>query len=115
MPIFRMSTAGLVLGAVFVAAASMADTAEADEWQRRDNNLHLVTGIVIGSAVTAYTKSPAKGVLAGVTVGVLKEIYDRGASEHRGSVPDAIATAMGAIAGSYVTGLIIAPGSVSYR
>jgi hypothetical protein len=67
--------------------------------------------MAIGAAVTVYTKSPTKGAVAGVTVGVLKELTDR--SEK--SAKDAVATALGAIAGAYVTGLIVVPGAVWYR
>lgn len=115
MPAFRMFSVALALGMVFVAAVPIADTAEADEWVGRDKEFHLIAGMVIGSSVTAYTKSPTKGVVAGVTVGVLKEIADKESETHTASIKDATVTALGAIAGSYVTGLIITPGAVSYR
>jgi len=110
-----MFSVALLLGAILVAVVPIADIAEADEWEGRDKEFHLVAGMVIGSSVTAYTKSPTKGVVAGVAIGVLKEISDHESETHTASIKDATVTALGAIAGSYVTGLIIVPGAVWYR
>jgi uncharacterized protein YfiM (DUF2279 family) len=115
MPTFKNFSVAVALVAVFVVAESIANAAEEDSWDGPDKSLHLIAGIAIGSSVTAYTKSPTKGVLVGVTVGVLKEISDRESETHTASIKDAAVTALGAIAGSYVTGLIIVPGAVWYR
>ncbi len=115
MPTIRTFSVALLLGAVFVAVVPIADTAEADEWVGRDKEFHLIAGMLIGSSVTAYTKSPTRGVVAGVAIGVLKELADHESETHTASIKDAMVTALGAIVGSYVTGLIITPGAVSYR
>lgn len=115
MRTFKNYSLALILGAVFLASVSIAGTAEADEGTRRNEGLHLIAGMVIGSAITAYTESPTKGVVAGVTAGVLKELADHESESHTASIKDVAVTALGAIAGSYVTGLIITPGAISYR
>jgi uncharacterized protein YfiM (DUF2279 family) len=112
--IFRRLSVAVAFIAVFVATDSIANPEE-DSWEGRDKSFHLISGIVIGASVTAYTKSPTKGVLAGVAIGVLKEVSDKESESHTASFKDATVTALGAIAGSYVTGLIIVPGAVWYR
>ncbi|MFZ2162440.1 MAG: hypothetical protein WAW02_09510 [Sideroxyarcus sp.] len=110
---FRKFAVVFALSAACAAAGPVAVAGETGDWSNRDRNLHFGVGFVIGSAVTADTGSPRKGVLAGVTIGVLKEFVDNGSRSH--STKDALAAAMGAIAGSYVTGLIVVPGAVWYR
>lgn len=112
---FKSPTVVLVLAAVIIAAVPVAETADADDWVGKDKDYHLIAGFMVGASVTAYTNSPNKGVAAGLTIGVLKEVSDMKSGSDAVSIKDAVVTGLGALAGSYVTGLVVIPGAVWYR
>ncbi len=113
MSAFKKLAVVLALGAGCVAAVPSAAAEDPYAWNNRDMKQHFVAGFLIGSIVTADSESPRKGVIVGATIGVLKEVLDDASFHH--STGDALATAVGAIAGSYFTGLIVVPGAVWYR
>ena len=92
---------------IFVSATNARCIAN-DSWKGVDKNKHFVVGAAIGSVGTLVFKDKDYGVLAGVAVGLAKEIYD---SRGHGtcSAQDFAVTALGAMAGAYGTAWIVSP------
>jgi uncharacterized protein YfiM (DUF2279 family) len=95
-------------------SALLASSAHADTWTGPDKTLHFVGGAAIGASVTLYTGNPRDGLLAGVGVGLAKEVYDsRHKDSHTPSAKDFAVTALGAAVGAY-TGLVIRRQFIGY-
>jgi hypothetical protein len=73
-----------------------------DTWTGPDKILHFGGGAVIGGVVTAVTKHPEYGFLAGCAVGIGKEVADKVFSQK-----DMLVTCAGAALGSWAAGWMI--------
>lgn len=99
--------------AAFILALALSFSANArcisnDAWTGPDKTKHFAVGAAIGSVGTLVFKDKYDGILAGVAVGLAKEIYD---SRGHGtcSAQDFAVTALGAMAGAYGTAWIVSP------
>ena len=101
----------ILMMAALVAASF---SAKADEWHGRDKQLHAIGGAIVAGSVHQLTDSRWAGFVAGLAVGIGKEVADMHMPGHTPSLKDAVVTALG---GSLVLvpGLSIGPGWVSYR
>lgn len=66
-----------------------------------DKALHFLVGLVITATIAMY--SPLLGLLVGIVVAVLKEVYDYYTPNHTCDAMDAIATFVGCIVGYILT------------
>lgn len=101
--------------AQLLALALICSPVMADEWTGRDKELHFAGGAAVSSAVTAATGNEGAGFLAGLSMGVAKELADAASRRGTPSWKDAIVTAVGAYVGTKTTGLLIGPRHVSFR
>ena len=99
--------------AAFVLALMLSVSADArcisnDAWTGPDKTKHFAVGVAVGSIGTLVFKDKNNAILAGVAVGLAKEIYD---SRGNGtcSTQDFAVTALGAMAGAYGTAYIVSP------
>ena len=100
---------------LLIAIAMLPSLVCADEWTGRDKSLHFAVGAAVGGAVTIATDRRDYGIVAGVAVGLAKELYDsRHRATHTPSAKDFAVTALGAVAGSY-TGLVIRRQFIGYQ
>jgi uncharacterized protein YfiM (DUF2279 family) len=101
--------------ALFLAAVLLSPLAIADEWTGQDKQLHFAGGAAVAAAVTAATGNEGSGFLAGVGIGVLKELADAASKHGTPSWKDALVTAVGAYVGTKTTGLLIGPRHITFR
>lgn len=86
-----------------------------DSWTGNDKTQHAIAGLVIGAAVTAYTKNDNYGMIAGCGVGALKEVSDLHRRNHSATFQDFAVTCLGAVAGAQlVKGLYLTPNGLFY-
>lgn len=115
---FAAECAGGVLGAwigVKLAPDSRVDEARAthgdDSWTSRDKLSHVVGGLAISGAVSAYTGSATAGLLSACGVSAAGELIDAakgGWNSHHASAKDFAAGCLGGVAGAFA-GVYIAP------
>lgn len=99
----------------FAFVAGLATAVRAESWSGQDKELHFAGGAAVSSAVTAATGSESAGLMAGVGVGIAKELADAASRRGTPSWKDAIATALGAYVGTKTTGLLIGPRHITVR
>lgn len=105
--------------AVFVVACAFASPAHAgrctanDAWVGPDKTKHFAVGVAMGSAGVLAFSDPRRAFILGASVGLAKELVDRGG---RGtcSFQDFAVTALGAAAGAYGTAWIVTPTFIGY-
>lgn len=87
-----------------------------NSWHGSDKRAHAYGGAAIGSVVTLATNQWEYGALAGCAAGMFKEMHDaRHPRHHDSSFQDFAVTCLGAVVGSSLTGLLIAPNYIGYR
>jgi uncharacterized protein YfiM (DUF2279 family) len=110
-----VGSAIMVLGFLAGLIAGQAHAGPADSWTGPDKALHFAGGAAVASAVTAATGNERTGLLAGVGLGVAKELADAASRHGTPSWRDAIVTALGAYVGTKTTGLLIGPRHIVVR
>lgn len=100
-----------LLATALIAATASAN---ADEWTGADKTKHVVAGAAVSSIVTSVTKNELHGFLAGVAVGVGKELYDAHGSGHP-SMKDLAWTVAGSYMGAKLGGFFVAPAPKGFR
>lgn len=69
-----------ILILAIMAHGAFTNYAHADEWTGQDKTLHFLGGAAVGAAVTIATNRRDYGLAAGISVGLVKELYD---AQHR--------------------------------
>lgn len=100
----------IALALVLAAANTHAGPCTAsDKWTGPDKTKHFAVGVALGAGGAVVFGNPKAGLLLGAGVGLAKEAWDRGQSNHTCSLQDFAATAAGAAAGAYGAGWLILP------
>ena len=103
----------LVFLSVMLGIGNVSACTTNDAWTGQDKTKHFIVGAAIASSGTLVFKNPNYGFIAGVGIGLAKEIYDtRGHGTC--SFQDFAVTALGAAAGAYGTAWIITPRFIGY-
>lgn len=94
---------------ILSALLAVSSVAHADDWTGPDKKKHFAVGAAIGAAGTVAFGQRG-GFALGVAAGAAKELYDlRHRDRHDVSGKDFAVTAVGALAGSALPGLVLGP------
>ena len=86
-----------------------------DHWTGHDKNMHFIAGAAISSAVTIYSENSNYGMIAGCSLGLLKEVSDMHRSRATSSFQDAAVTCLGSVLGAkLVEGLYLTPNKIEF-
>jgi hypothetical protein len=93
----------LSIALAIALGAACAHGARADEWTGADKQQHAAAGMAIAAGVSALSRDPLAGFVAGCGAGMAKELADAGRvfrAEAKATAKDLIVTCIGAAAGA---------------